>query len=330
MNPTPSPRPPLLFPLAGLAAALIAVMALMALLVGCSDHNGKPMSAMAATTAPGAAGNAPRELAMARGKVEVQGGLLEVMASQDGVVDSLAVKEGDEVHRGQVLLKLAPEQAQMEVDMAQAELRLLQARQRVQTSRLPAARLMVQRTGEAARAGALDPQRADEALLTQHEIESAIAVIEAEGAVARQKLAQAQYTVRRQTLTAPVDASVLKLGVQTGSRVSTQATRPLLVLLPHRPLIVRAELNETYLANVKAGTQATISLGTDADGPGGTRTAALTARVVRLSPSFSTGRLDDESGARGSLRVVDCFLELDPAAASGLRLGQDVRVSFHE
>lgn len=291
-------------------------------LCACSDRGARPTAAGAA-----AQPNSPHELAMARGKIEVQGGLLEVMAMQDGLVESLAVQEGDAVHRGQVLLKLSTEQARMNIGLAQAELQLVQARQRAQSARLPAAHQLVQRSEEAARAGALDPQHAEDALQAQHEIESAVTVLEAETAVARHKLAQAQWSAQRLALTASVDASVLKLNVQTGARVSTQGTRPVMVLLPRRPLIVRAELNQSYVASVKPGTRASINI--DTESPNGTRQGALSAHVVRVSEAFGTSRLDDDASVRANLRVVDCFLEFDNAT-TGLRLGQDVRVSFHE
>lgn len=300
-----------------LSASLLALALATA---SCSDRGGASIAAAAPAPAAG-----PRDVAMARGKVEVQGGLLDVLPQQDGVVESVGVREGDEVKRGQVLLKLASDQARLDVGMAEAELRLVQARQRAQSARLPAARQLALRTGEAAKAGALDPQRADEALQTRNEIESAVAVLEAEAVVARQKLAQAHSAVQRQTLTAPVDARVLRLHVQPGSRVAPQATRPALVLMPHRPLTVRAELNEAYVANVKPGMRASVRI--DGDVQGASQTA-YAARVVRISPSYGTSRLDDDATAR-NVRVVECFLEFDPPVPV-LRLGQNVRVNFHE
>lgn len=298
-----------------------SLLALALATAGCSDHGSASVAAAAPAPAAG-----PRDVAMARGKVEVQGGLLDVLPQQDGVVESVGVREGDEVKRGQVLLKLVSDQAKLDVRMAEAELRLVQARQRAQSARLPAARQLALRTGEAAKAGALDPQRADEALQARNDIESAVAVLEAEAAVARQKLAQAERAVQRQTLTAPIDARVLRLQVQTGSRVASQATRPVLVLLPHRPLTVRAELSEAYVANVKSGMRASVRL--DGDTQGAAAQAAYPARVVRISQAYGTSRLDDDATAR-NVRVVECFLEFDPPVPV-LRLGQNVRVSFHE
>ena len=297
-----------------------AMLALAMAMAGCSDRGSAGVAAAAPAPAAG-----PRDVAMARGKVEVQGGLLDLLPQQDGVVESVGVREGDEIKRGQVLLKLASDQARLDVSMAEAELKLVQARQRAQSARLPAARQLALRTGEAAKAGALDPQRADEALQARGDIESAVAVLEAEAAVARQKLAQAERAVQRQTLTAPIDARVLRLQVQPGSRVSSQSTRPVLVLLPHRPLTVRAELNEAYVANVKPGMHASVRI--DGDTQGASQTA-YPARVVRISQAYGASRLDDDAAAR-NVRVVECFLEFDPPVPV-LRLGQNVRVSFHE
>lgn len=301
-----------------LPASMVA-LALVLPMAGCSDRGS---TSITATAAPAAG---PRDVAMARGKVEVQGGLLDVLPQQDGVVESVAVREGDDVRRGQTLLKLVSDQARLDVQMAEAELKLVQARQRAQSARLPAARQLALRTGEAAKAGALDPQRADEAAQARSDIESAVAVLEAEAAVARQKLLQAERAVQRQTLTAPIDARVLRLQVQTGSRVAQQATRPLLVLLPHRPLTVRAELNEAYVANVKPGMHATVRLDGDTQGES---PAVYAARVVRISQAYGASRLDNDAAAR-NVRVVECFLDFDMPVPV-LRLGQNVRVSFHE
>ena len=62
-----------------------------------------------------------------------------------------------------------------------------------------------------------------------------------------------------------------------------------------------------------------------------------TARVVRLAAVTGTTRLDDDGSApRAGQRVVDCFLVFEPAPAAGApaaaawRVGQNVRVNFHE
>ncbi len=307
-------------PLWGLAAG-----AVLAALAGCSDP---PASATAPKAAALAAASTPVPVvAIARGKVEVQGGLLELLAPLDASVASVAVQEGERVQRGQILLQLQADQAELGLAQANAELNLVQARQAAQKSRLPAARRLAQSMAQAVQAGAFEPQRADEALQAQQEIESAITILAAEHALVVQKRAQAQLTLQRHSIRSPIDASVLRLHVQPGSRTSTQSPRAILVLLPQRELVVRAELSESYAGNVRPGMAARISI--DADSHNGGPNTAMPARVLRTSPAFSAPRLDEDSAQRHNIRVVDCFLSFD-APAPQWRVGQTVQVRFHD
>jgi multidrug efflux pump subunit AcrA (membrane-fusion protein) len=328
------------------ALVLVLLLAVGVGLSGCGDKSARaaaasrlaPGAPAAAATASGAgaaagssgaAGTAGRVVAVARGSVEVPGGLFELLAPQDGLVDSVAVAEGAAVQRGQPLLQLGTEAARSDIATAQAELALARARQRAQGARLPAARQLAQRLAEAARAEAVDAQRADDAAQAVRELESLQPVATAEVALAAQKLTQAQAALRRLTLRAPIDGSVLRLQVQPGSRVSAQGGRALLVLLPARPLAVRAEVNEAFVGHVKVGMRATLHL--DGDGAAEAQragTALPGARVVRIAPVFGSGRLDDDAQLRGGGRVVECFLEFDQPPA--LRVGQSLRVEIHE
>ena len=301
-----------------------AMLAGIAMLGACNERNTPALPQAHAQTQPAA--TAPRDLAIARGKIEVQGGLLEVMAPVDGTVEAVVAQEGSAVKRGQVLLRLAPEAVAIDLALAQAELQLVQARRHAAKARLPAAQRLANRLAEAARAGAADQQRADEAQQAQRDSEASVAVATAEVAVARQKLRQAQLLASRQTILAAQDGSIVKVYVQAGARVAAQSGKPMLVLMPNRPLVVRAELNERFVATVKPGMLASISV--DSDTTNGGRSALPQARVVRVSPLYGASRLDDETALRSNIRVVDCFLEFDRAPE--LRVGQDVRVNFHE
>lgn len=288
----------------------------LALLAGCND---------AAVTQPITAAkpaNGPREVAMARGKIEVQGGLLQLSLAQDGLVQSVAVHEGQQVQRGQLLVRLAGDALAAEQSVAESELKLAQAKQAARAQRLPALRRTAARLAEASAAGAAEPQRAEEAHQASRDAESDLAVSAAEVDVARSRLAQLRTQRARLELHAPEDGQVVRLATQAGQRWLAQSAEPAVTLLPKRPLVVRAELNESFLAQVRVGQRASVS--TDGD----TAAAALgAARVVRLSPIQGNGRLQD-TALRGPVRVVECVLEFE--AAPDARVGQNVRVSFHE
>jgi len=199
--------------------------------------------------------------------------------------------------------------------------------------RLPAARQFAARLAEAAAGGGIDRQRADDARQAAREAEAAAAVAQADAQVAARKLAQSQAALSRLVLNAPVDGSVVRLAVQAGARVEAQSGRTLMVLMPQRPLQVRAELNESFAAAIRPGMAAEVSV----DSTAGAAAAPRTARVVRLAAVTGTTRLDDDGSApRAGQRVVDCFLVFEPAPAAGApaaaawRVGQNVRVNFHE
>jgi multidrug resistance efflux pump len=298
----------------------LLLVLLLSVLQACGD--GRAARAQSAPADGPPAG--PVVVAMARGIVELPGGLTELTAAQDGVVASVAVQEGETVRAGQVLLRLSDEQQQQDLALARAELQVAQARELGAQARLPAAQSLAQRLAEAARAEAVDRQRADDAAQGLSELQASARIARAETAVAQQKLTQVQAQARRLVLSAPHDGSVLRLQVRPGMRVLTQGGKPLVTLLPVRALRLRAEVNEAYASRIVPGMRARLRL----DGDDAASTALPGARVVRLAPMFGGSRLDDEQQARGNLRVVDCFLEFDQAPA--LRIGQSLRVEFHE
>lgn len=310
-------------------SALRVASLLVALLLAACGGNDTPM---AAAHAQAQAASGPRSIAIARGKIEVQGGLIELAAPADGLVESVTVSEGDTVKKGQPLVRLEADTARADTTVFEAELKAAQARQQAQSVRLPAARQYAARLAEAAAAGGTDRQRADDAQQVAREIEAAAAVAAADVQVAAGKLAQSRALLSRLVLAAPVDATVVRLSVHAGTRVDAQSGHSLLVLLPNRPLMVRAELNESFASAVRPGMVAEVTL----DSTAGAAAAARQAKVVRLAPLVGATRLEDDGASRAGQRVVDCFLVFEQAPAAGAngsvawRVGQNVRVNFHE
>lgn len=261
-------------------------------------------------------------VAVARGKVEVPGGLLEVASPLDGTLASLAVSEGETVRKGQVLALIANPALEHEAAIAAAELMLARTRHRQLELRVAPARQLVARIDQAERAGASDPVRADEARQAVREAESAEAVGAAEMQVAQVKLASAQAQLERRHVVAAADGLVQTAAVQVGVRVA--AGRPLLQLLPSVPLRVRAEVNEAFVSAIHTGMRASVV----PDGPALPGATAAAGKVSRVGAMYGPSRLDDEPQVRASQRVLECWIELDSAGA--LRVGQLVRVSFHE
>ncbi|WP_199135681.1 MULTISPECIES: HlyD family secretion protein [Delftia] len=311
-------------PLSGLSAStagLAAALAAAALLAGCGPSHDAPANAGQASAK--AQQNGPASVAVARGKIEVEGGLLDLSPAVAGVVQQLSVKEGQSVQRGQLLLRLADDTGQADLAVAESEAQLAKARQKARAARLPQLKQTLSRWQAAAREGAADAQNVDEAAQALRDAQAEIDVAAAEAQVAQRKLEQLRAQHKRQELRAPEAGTVVRLATHAGSQAVPGT--PAVVLLPQRPLQVRAEINESFAAAVREGMQATVTL--DADGAA--QQQLPSARVLRISPVYGTARLQDDQ-QRGPVRVIECVLVFEQAPAAAVRVGQNVRVQFHE
>lgn len=299
-------------PRRGLAAAMLAC----AWLAACS-----PTGHEASTEPVPASPKAPRALALARGKVDVEGGLLVLSAGAEGVVQQLSAKEGQHVRAGQVLLRLSDAAAQADVAVAESEAQLAQARLDARAARLPVLQQTLSRWQAAAKQGAADGQQVEEAAQALRDAQSEQAIAKAEVQVAQQKQAQLRALLSRLELRAPEAGTVVRVQSHVGAHVASGA--PALVLLPERALIVRAELNESFASAVREGMAATVVI----DGDAGAAQRLPAAKVLRISPVFGVGHLQEDT-QRGPVRVIECVLVFDQPPVA--RVGQNVRVTFHE
>lgn len=299
--------------------ALLLGVGLM--LSACSKGPAVPEN-VAETSADQGLASRLHKAAVARGKIEVEGGLVDMAVASNGTVLQLPVQEGEVVAAGTVLLRLDDSVGEKMLGVATAEVRLAREKLRAAEGRVPALRTSEARYTQAAREGASSGQLADTARQHLADAQADVAVAQAELAVAAQRQEMARAVQAQRVLTAPAAGTVVSVLTQLGSFV--QAGVPVLTLLPDRPLIVRAELNAAYVDAVRVGMQATVVAdldGTDDDSSG------FKAKVVRISPMYGHGRLQEDA-QRGPVRVVECVLAFDHAPKA--RVGQNVRVIFHE
>ncbi|HEY0232316.1 MAG TPA: biotin/lipoyl-binding protein, partial [Dokdonella sp.] len=121
-------------------------------LAGCSDatEQGKGKAAVAASP----------YIAMARGQVDVEGGLIRIVTARDGRIDAVKVEDGDTVRQGDVLALLDQRQAQVGVGIAEANLAQADAQVGVLKAKLAPTEQQSRRLVEAAGAGAATGQSA--------------------------------------------------------------------------------------------------------------------------------------------------------------------------
>ncbi len=259
-----------------------------------------PPPAPGATSA--ANGPAPTFVAIARGKVDVEGGLMHLASARDGMIVDVRVVAGDAVKAGDVLVALDPRPVQIALDAARAELATANAQAQLLRAKMPAARTRSARVTEALSAGATSGQSADDARQALAELGAEIAVADAGIETAKQKVHQAEYELQARVLHAPMAGRIVSLTAHVGDIVSAQSGE-LVELLPSKPRIVRAELNEGFVAKVQVGMLAEIS--SDA-APGKT----WSARVTRIGDVFGRSKLLESTEEATDARDVECILEL--------------------
>jgi multidrug efflux pump subunit AcrA (membrane-fusion protein) len=282
------------------------------LLAGCSHSDAPQTSTQAAT---------PAYAAIARGRIDIEGGLLKLNMPRDGVVAEIKVHEGDQVHKGQLLAVLDTESAHLAVSSAEAEQKQAEAQATQLETRLKATEQRAQRIAAAAAAGAADGQSADDARAAAQQLQGELDNTRAAAASAARKLTAARYELTQRSLNAPVDAEIIRRSIQPGATVSPQSG-PAFVLLPNQPRIVRAELNESFVGAVHDGMSAEVI---DDSGSGA---PPLNARVLRIGEVFGTSSLEEDPLVRANSRTVECVLVFDQPPPATLRIGQRVIVRF--
>ena len=293
------------------------VLALVALALGaCSSGDGHDASADASA-------QSSQWLAVARGRVEVEGGMVLVAARTDGVVESVAVKQGDAVKQGQVLAKLDARAAQIAmatakagVEQAKAQLAELQVSLKQAEQRAP-------RLAAAAKAGAATGEAADQARAAAASLKAKRAAAQAELDVAEQKSAAAKLDFDATTLRAPVAGTVVTRHVAIGQSVSASSGQPLFELLPDRPHIVQAQIDVDAVGAIHAGMRAEV-VRDSGTGP------TYQATVLWVGQVLQPAGLTQDPLERALANDVDCTLELAPLkqGEASLRIGQRVLVRF--
>lgn len=298
----------------------IAIVLSAAVTAACSDHSAPMVSTTAAATATATAAPKSPYAAASRGRIDVEGGLLQLSIPGSGRITTISVREGDHIARGQELAALDTQAASLDVEEAQAQLSREKARSRSLTVQLNADRRRAQQLAKAADADAGSRQDADDAKSAAAQLRAEIDSSRASVRLAEVKLSQARYALKQQTLYSPVDATIVHINTTIGASVSPQSGT-LFTLLPKRPLIVRAEVNAMYVDAVRPGMSATVVADGNPSTPG------LRARVERIGAVYGPNKFAEDPAQQNNFQTVECILALDQA--QNLRVGQKVLVRFN-
>ncbi|HEX2815894.1 MAG TPA: efflux RND transporter periplasmic adaptor subunit [Phenylobacterium sp.] len=278
-------------------------------------------NAKKAAAAKVAAASAPKSpyVAIANGKADVEGGVIQVAARTSGVIREVLSQEGDDVVKGQVLARLEDEQPRLQAEEAAAELRQAKAQVALLQVQIATAKREYSRLEGLIASNFVARQQVDQA---QDAIHAAEANLEAQNAAigtAQAKLSMAQYNQELTIIRAPADGRIVRRYANPGAGASTLNVSNMFDLEPKANRIVRAEITESALPFVIIGQ--TVQLSPEAD-----PAKVITGKVLRRAAVFGARKLQsDDPTERSDERVVEVVVGTDGAP---FLIGQRVLVKF--
>jgi HlyD family secretion protein len=257
--------------------------------------------------------------AIASGKVDVEGGVVEVAARHPGIVKEVLVHEGDTVKKGQILARLEDREALLAAATARAAVGQARSQLALAEVALRTARREHERLTRLAPSGLVTRQQLDQAADSVSNAEAQLAEQRAAVDTSEAQLAQALYGADLTIIRAPLDGRILRRYANPGAGASTLNVSTMFDLEPAAPHIVRAEIGESALPDVHVGQAAEIV--SEAD-------PAQVARgqVLRIAGTFGERKLKSDSGNEATdERVVEVVVSADKCR---FLIGQRVLVKF--
>ncbi len=257
--------------------------------------------------------------AIANGKVDVEGGIIQVAARRGGVVKAVYVQEGDRVVTGQVLARQEDDEARLAVERARAQVTQVQAQIPVMQVKLDTARREYGRLEGLVGENFVARQRMDQQRDAIRDWEAQINAQRASVATARAALREAEYNLELTIIRAPMDGRIARRYANPGAGASTLNVSTMFDLEPDAPRIARAEIVESDIPNIAIGQQVEIQ-------PEGDPSKVYVGKVLRRAAVFGARKLaSDDPSQRSDERVVEVVVTADGAP---LLIGQRVLVKF--
>lgn len=297
------------------------VAALVVLLAGGGLVMSNQAQVKKAQAAKLAAAHAPKSpyVAIANGKADVEGGIIQVAARSAGVVRDVLVQEGDDVVKGQVLARLDDDAARVSAQRAAAEVSQARAQIAVLEVQLSTANREYQRLQGLVATNFVAGQKLDQARDSIRAAEAALRAQRATIATYEARLGEARYQEELSVIRAPADGRIIRRYANPGAGASTLNVSNMFDLEPKTDRIVRAEISEGALPFVEIGQ--TVQLAPESD-----PTKTFTGKVIRRAAVFGARKLQsDDPSERSDERVVEVVVD---AANAPFLIGQRVLVKF--
>lgn len=256
---------------------------------------------------------------IANGKVDVEGGVVEVAARRAGVVSEVFVKEGDTVHKGQVLARQEDEDMVLAVNSARAAVAQAESQVALTQINLRIAQRELERLKKVAPSNLIAQQQIDQAGDSVATAQAQLEIQQANVASMQSQLQQAVYNHDLTIIRAPMDGKIIRRYANPGAGASTLNVSIMFDLEPAIPFIIRAEIIESALPDVYVGQEAEIT-------PESDPSKVAIGKVLRIAGTFGAQKLKSDSATDATdERVVQVVVS---AANAPFLIGQRVLVKF--
>ncbi|MFM9013506.1 MAG: efflux RND transporter periplasmic adaptor subunit [Gemmatimonadota bacterium] len=226
---------------------------------------------------------------------------VDISSDITGRITRLAVKDGDEVKEGQLLLQIDPQQFEAQVQRAEAALANARASLAQTRANLLQARRNLERQQEIRRTNAaLVSAQEVEQLETQLEVNQALVEAAQENVKqAEASLKDARYQLSRTTIYAPMSGRVTRLNVEVGETAImgtlNRDAATLMTISDMSVLETKVKVDETDVSRISLGDSAVIQLDAFSD-------TTFVGRVVEISNSSVRGAT---AGAATTDQAID-------------------------
>ncbi|MDZ4760985.1 MAG: HlyD family efflux transporter periplasmic adaptor subunit [Alphaproteobacteria bacterium] len=298
----------------------LAMLASLALMSACGGPGaGEPPKPGSKEAIAAAAAVETPYAAIASGKVDIEGGLVDVAARAPGIVKDVLVQEGDKVVKDQILARQDDADARLSRNRVAAQLNQAEAQLPILEVQIQAASREQARLERLVAETAVSQQVYEQAMDVTRQMEAQVAAQRSSVMLARAQLAEANYQVELYVVRAPADGRIVRRYANPGSGASTLQVTPLFQLQPDTQRIVRAELEERSLSLVSAGQKVEIV-------PESDQTATYPGSVIRIAEVMGSRKLkSDDPSERTDERVVEVVIDAESAP---VLVGQRVFVKF--
>ena len=257
--------------------------------------------------------------AIAAGKVDIEGGLVDVAARAPGVVKEVFVQEGDEVKAGEILARQEDDDARLSRNRVAAQLAQAQAQAPILEVQLEAAVREESRLERLIADNATSQQIYEQAQDNTRQLRAQLEAQKASIALVRAQLAEANYQMELYVIRAPTDGTIVRRYANPGSGASTFSVTAMFQLQPNSLRIVRAEVEDRSINLVKVGQKVEIV-------PESAQSTAYPGEVIRIAGVMGARKLrSDDPSERTDERVVEVVVDAEQAP---VLVGQRVLVKF--